>query len=248
MNIEEINRKYGDYEGNILKRCGTKYIGTFYVPQSEPCDIWWDWESKVRYLIFKYMKPNSIFLDAGANLGYFSLLAATIINEGGIHAVEANPFIFEVLTENARQHGLNNFCAYNAALSDGASSELEFYWRLGANGNGRSYDPREHDGNQWMTHTVKNMSLNSFADSGLSIIKMDIEGAEYDVLQNSDEFFRQNGQVKVILELHHTYIKEQVGITRYNTFIKYLDNRFDSIEPSDTNFLCITPKRRKDDQ
>lgn len=241
MTVKEINKKFGNYEGNILKKCCTKYIGDFYIPQSEPCEVWQDWESAIRDLILKYIRPNSNFLDAGANFGYFSLLVATSVKESHIYAIEPNPFVFSILQENITLHKLKNISAYNCALSNGNTTELKFYWRNGANGNGRSYDPTKYDTNEWMIHTVKTGSLDLFVNHKIDIIKMDIEGAEFEVLQNSNIFFECNKQVKIILELHNQYISEQFGIKEYNKFITYLDMNFD-IEKNSGNFLVLTPK------
>lgn len=239
MSIKEINKKYGNYEGNILKKCHTKHINDFYVPQSEPCKVWWEWESKVGDLILENIRPNSNFLDAGANFGYFSLLAATLIDNGYIYSIEANPFVFSILQENIILHKLDNVLTYNYALSDGNNGELDFYWRNGANGNGRSYDPSKHDTNAWMIHKVKTVSLDFFSNKKIDLIKMDIEGAEFEVLQNSNIFFACNKQVKIILELHTQYILEQFGIKNYNNFMAYLDMNF-IIEKKTGNFLVLT--------
>ena len=84
--LRGINQECKDLWQEGLKKCVTKRIGNFYIAQSEPCDPWWDWESPVSELLMKELKPESSFLDAGANFGYFTLLASTKINEGHIYA------------------------------------------------------------------------------------------------------------------------------------------------------------------
>lgn len=244
MTIEEINRKYGSYEGNILKKCDTKHVGELYVPSSEPCDVWYDWQSYIRELMLMYLNPDTQFLDAGANFGYFSLVAASIINDGGgcIRAIEPNPFVFAVLCENAALHNLDDFCAINMALSDGTRNELDFYWRNGANGNGRSYDPSAYDTNLWMTHTVKAASLDFFDGCGIDVIKMDIEGAEFDVLQHSEQFFAHNKEVVIILEQHPPYMLEQYGNEAYERYKTYIEEKFKLINGSRRLVSVLQPK------
>lgn len=238
MTIEEVNRGYGGYEGNILKKCHTRYVGDLYIPQSESCDLWYDWESHIRDLMLAYLKPDDNFIDAGANFGYCTMVAASIIETGHIYSIEPNPFVFSILKENIAFNDIKEkVTPLNVALSDGKSSELDFYWRDGANGNGRSYDPTAYDGNQWYTSSVKNISLDFFLNDKINVIKLDIEGAEFNVLQNSDLFFASNKEVILIIEQHPPYIREQFGNDEYERYMAYLAETFDLIDG--TSFVSV---------
>ena len=223
--LEEINLECESLWQDSLRKCATRLIGDFYIARSEPCDPWWDWGSPASELLMSELKSGSNFLDAGANFGYFTLLAATKINEGHIYAVEPNPFVFRVLRENVLMKGLGNVSLYNFALSD-SDKELTFYWRNRANGDGRSYMPKS-DGIQWNTYKVRGVTLDFFADRHIDFIKMDIEGAEIDVLPNSEKFFERNREVKVLLELHSRYIRERLGNKRLQDFYTFLRERFE---------------------
>ena len=223
--LEEINQGCEGLWQDGLKKCATRLIGDFYIARSEPCDSWWDWESSVSRLLMSELGSGSSFLDAGANFGYFTLLAAMEINEGHIYALEPNPFLFRVLQENVLIKGLGNVSLYNFALSD-SDKELTFYWRNRANGDGRSYTPKD-DGIRWNTYRVKAVTLDFFADRQVDVVKMDIEGAEIDVLPNSDKFFERNRVVKILLELHDRYIRERFGDEWLQIFYAFLRERFE---------------------
>ena len=68
-----------------------------------------------------YEKPclGDVFVDVGANIGYFSLLTAKLVGPTGkVLAIEAAPFIFEKLFENIQKNGLQHIHALNLAVSD----------------------------------------------------------------------------------------------------------------------------------
>ena len=68
---------------------------------------WKCWEpitSEVLTEIFKAAPPNAVFVDIGANIGYFSLLAAQ--NGISVFAVEPIPANFELLQKTVRDNNL----------------------------------------------------------------------------------------------------------------------------------------------
>lgn len=59
----------------------------------------------------------SVIVDVGANVGAFSLMAATLFPRARIYAYEPNPLIFSMLQRNIQRVG-GNITAYEYALSD----------------------------------------------------------------------------------------------------------------------------------
>ena len=88
------------------------------------------------------------------------------------------------------------------------------------------------------------MTLDFFADRCIDFIKMDIEGAEVDVLPKSDKFFERNRNVKVLLELHSRYIQERFGDKRLRDFYAFLHERFEveAGRVGSGEHLYLTPK------
>ena len=53
-------------------------------------------------LLLSHLKPGMAFLDVGAQLGYFTMLAAWLVGETGqVHSFEPTPSTFELLNLNA---------------------------------------------------------------------------------------------------------------------------------------------------
>jgi FkbM family methyltransferase len=66
--------------------------------------------------------PGDVFVDVGANVGYFSLLAAKLVGpSGGVVAVEAAPATYAALLAALDRNGATNVRAINEAAFDEVS-------------------------------------------------------------------------------------------------------------------------------
>lgn len=66
-----------------------------------------------------YLRPGDRFIDAGANLGLYSLLARALVGaEGHVHAFEPNPAVATSLRANLDLNGIENVSLHHIGLSD----------------------------------------------------------------------------------------------------------------------------------
>ncbi|NET72232.1 MAG: FkbM family methyltransferase, partial [Sphaerospermopsis sp. SIO1G2] len=66
------------------------------------------YEPDVKGIINFLLKRGDVFIDCGANIGYFSIYAGGIVGEKGqVIAVEANPITLETLQRNLQLNQLN---------------------------------------------------------------------------------------------------------------------------------------------
>jgi FkbM family methyltransferase len=67
------------------------------------------WEEDVTRLWRKFVRPESVVFDIGANFGYFGLLAGTEIEKKGIqlHLFEPNPDLHELIEKTLSVNGLS---------------------------------------------------------------------------------------------------------------------------------------------
>lgn len=76
----------------------------------------WEWEREVEDLTRSHLRPGCCFVDIGANVGYFSLLAASIVGPSGcVLAFEPNPAIRSKLLSNIAKTGYTNVRICGAA-------------------------------------------------------------------------------------------------------------------------------------
>ncbi len=64
------------------------------------------WENWITKVFIREVQPGMVVCDIGANIGYYSLLAAASVGERGhLHCFEANPDVCEILFQNLDING-----------------------------------------------------------------------------------------------------------------------------------------------
>ncbi len=148
------------------------------------------WEFWLTRHFAKKIKPGDTVIDVGANLGYYTLLAANITGpEGFVLAIEPNPYVHDLLQKSISVNGYNpHVRADNIAISSSASgANIPFFVPKGEPKNGRIIDSGENiqrlekEGNIF---DVKSGSLDINQFSKVDFIKIDVEGAELQVLEH----------------------------------------------------------------
>lgn len=138
--------------------------------------------------------PESVFFDVGAHIGQYSLMAAGVCH--AVHSFEANHLTFEALRHNVVSNKLGNVTVNHCAVSDCAGT-AEFYESSGDNPGASSlYGKGEKV-------TIRTITLDSYAadiDDRPIVIKIDVEGAELQVLRGAKKLLSRN-DVVVFAEL-----------------------------------------------
>jgi FkbM family methyltransferase len=136
-----------------------------------------------------WFTPSSIFYDLGSNIGYYSLIANTIISSGKIYAIEPTAFnnkIFRALLILNKKY-LKTNCIQ---IKEFAIADIEKDIMFSNNtkfSESNSYINNTFNNNA-ATFKVKCYSIDSLLSMGYeapNIIKIDIEGAEYDALRGA---------------------------------------------------------------
>lgn len=136
------------------------------------------------YLFSQLLKPGMTLIDAGANIGQYTLLAATSVGESGaVHSFEPVPGTFSQLRHNVETNHLSNVHLNQAGLwhkstsiSLGLSSEM--MQNCGAYSIGVLDQATEVSA---IALTLDNY-VEQHSVQKVDLIKMDIEGAEYAAL------------------------------------------------------------------
>lgn len=133
-------------------------------------------------MIAGLLRPGDVFVDVGANIGYFTLLASQIVAPTGrVIAVEANPRTFALLEANVRLNRCANVDLRHVAAGEtpGFASMFE---REPGNAGGDQVDfatTADHSG-----IAVERLDR-IVGDQVVRLIKLDIEGAEAKALRGA---------------------------------------------------------------
>jgi FkbM family methyltransferase len=146
----------------------------------------------------RVLRKSDIVLDAGANIGCFSILASKIASK--IIAVEPNPDTFRHLLVNLRMNCVSNVVPVNVALLDKEGTALL-----------EKHGLKSRISNSGAR--VRTTTIDKLTHGNVSIIKMDIEGSEIDALAGSEETFR-NARA-ILLETHGTDEAVVVEIAKF---------------------------------
>ena len=124
------------------------------------------------------LREGDVFADAGANVGWFTLLAASIVGETGhVHAFEPRPQTVDHLDQTIALNRLQQrVTLHRCGLSD-ADGEMMLVWSPDTDNPGGSF--LSGDVPQGMQgERVALQTLDAFALPRLDFLKIDVEGAE----------------------------------------------------------------------
>ena len=77
------------------------------------------YEPEVSATLREVLPPGATFVDIGANIGWFSLLAASLVGPTGrVIAIEPNPRNVALLRQSAKDNGFDNIDVVTVALGE----------------------------------------------------------------------------------------------------------------------------------
>lgn len=148
------------------------------------------YEPEVTCMIEQLLQPGDTFVDVGANIGYFTLLAAQIVgSDGHVYAVEPNDLNVKLLESSIRVNGFENVSVMQVA----AAERIETMLLHSTIGNGTTSAMREHE--LFSGTTIPGIPLD-FLLSGrkkpVVLIKLDVEGFEYRALRGTEKVLQED--------------------------------------------------------
>jgi len=187
-------------------------------------------------------KEGDIVIDVGAHIGKYTILASKMVGSTGkVIAIEAHPANYDILNKNIVLNKLSNVITLNYAVH---SKE----------GMVKLYEPLQEEGftiyntimsdreavNHQKYIEVKANTLNSLmlanGISQVNWIKVDVEGAEFEVLKGSTNLLSSSKDISILLEIHNvgdikkTFYEPIMKLLKSNNFRIFFERIHESGE------------------
>lgn len=167
-------------------------------------------EKEATKVMMEFIKPGDIILEAGANIGYYALMEAKILNGNGkIFAIEPEPHNFELLNKNIRLNNFENIVETSQLAFSDTTGNLPFYVSKHSNLHSFIKPKKEFSILSIATKTIDDFI--SDKKEKINFIRMDVEGYECKIIKSMGSFLKQNGPLKLFIELHpHLVLPEEM--------------------------------------
>jgi len=212
-----------------------------------------DYEPEIRFVLSRVMNAECGFFDCGANIGWWSLFASTVISSPRrIVAVEASPELHARLAETASLNG-HAFTCLNQAIWNVAGERLlveadpRNHAGASVTNTGSMIDRRGFTRAEVLSTTLDDLGR-EFLDSTVSgvIVKLDVEGAELRALEGGRDLLR--GNCLVVYEDHGADLSCRVTreVLRGGFRVFYCDDGFrvhEVLRPEALQPFKVDPRR-----
>jgi FkbM family methyltransferase len=190
-------------------------------------------ESEIRlsqYLI-KNLSEDALFIDAGAHFGFYSLLANRLLgDQGKVISVEASQAVFEILKQNVPTK--TNRQLIHAALTKEASGSIEFTEFPILYSEYNTLHQEQFEGQDWYKKNppqqikVEAKTLDSILEAEAInrdiFIKIDVEGAEFEVIQGLSTLLSTPAKAKLTLVMEYWAGDENQTQNQHLQAVKFL--------------------------
>ena len=169
-------------DGLMLYNSSDTYIG-------RSLDLYGEYSYGEANLFARVLRAGMVAVDVGANIGCHTLTMARLVGpEGAVIAFEPQRIVYQNLCANIALNALGNVHAVNAAAGTGAGTSSVPAIDYAAAGNFGDIALNGAEGGE----AVQIAALDSVPLDHCHLIKIDVEGMEYDVLRGGEQTIAQH--------------------------------------------------------
>lgn len=173
--------------------------------------------SFLNYIAEHYGNQHEI-IDIGANIGNHSTYFAEYFNCSRIHAFEPHPVNLNILHKNIDRYG-DKCVIYDVALSNN-NGEMTLFNSCANNYGGFSLHAYKNSSSFVVRDTIPVKTLDSFNLKNITMIKIDVENHENEVLEGSKKTIMHNRPIIFLENLYHGFPAIQPDINIHADFFR----------------------------
>lgn len=148
------------------------------------------------------IKKGNIIFDIGANVGLYSVLSSRLVGDfGKVFSFEPSPDSFQLLKENIKLNNLKNVIAINKGVSNRKHTKKLFVYPADPKQNSFFKKSKMKNFIKVNCITLKEIIEKNKIKS-IDVLKMDCEGAEYEILFSSSDNVIKKIK-RVVMEVHN---------------------------------------------
>jgi len=158
------------------------------------------WEPYETWLTLQHLKPGDVYVDVGANIGYYTLVAAQRVGpQGKVIAYEPDPHNFALLKANVELNKLTHVQIFPYALYD-QDTEGKLFLSNNNFGDHRIYNTTEKRNSHAISLVHGGEHLGQLTIK-IDFLKIDTQGAEFFVVNGLKPLLMSNRHhLRMILE------------------------------------------------
>lgn len=196
-----------------------------------------DWQMHGRIQAIEAVKQKGAVIDIGAHVGI--TVTHWLLNHFlFVHAFEIHPDHFSCLLENTKEYR-EKIKYYNVGLSNEKKSCIGVYRKHSNSGTFQILDEINHDRfTVAEKFPVEVDRLDNYVFDSISLIKIDVEGWEYEVIDGAKETIKAH---KPIMFVEYGQGNNKKTFHKYDNekFLALINNIGYSIQPCERDYLFI---------
>jgi FkbM family methyltransferase len=152
-------------------------------------------------VLLSFVKEDTVFLDIGANLGFFTLqVGKRVLRRGRVYSFEPHPKLLSLLRWNVHLNGLTGTVScFPFGLSD-QNSPAKFAYPIGHLGGGAVSDLADNADFDIVDSELRRLDDVLGPDFVCDLVKIDVEGHELNVLNGMRRVVDNSPEIKILFE------------------------------------------------
>ena len=187
------------------------------------------WEKRIALLLDKYAIKNKNAVDIGAFIGTHTYTLSDAVNNGTVYTFEPQPWAYQCIKKTLAKNKIKNVKVFNNGVSD-KKGTIEFCSDYTG---GSSMCKERKKSYDWKSrYNIQIINLDSLNLKNISIMKIDVEGHENEVLHGAKKTILKNRPV-IIIEIW----KSKTKLNQFHEIMKEYNYKIEPI--TKTDYLCI---------